>query len=187
MTNGPNVMGASEGLIPAGYRTATLIALSVVTVGLMVVLAIQGEPLTTDSAPWGIVSLELAWSATGADLVVDSWATVKDAAVVQILLDFPFLVVYPVCLSLWVSLMARGAKGWLATTGVLLSWGVLFSGPLDAIENLAMLKMLTDQPTEILVKVASISALLKFGLVLAVPGYAALRFGARAIARRGPG
>jgi hypothetical protein len=167
-----STLTATECLIPAGFRTVTLIGLSVVTVGLMVLLAIQGAPLTTETSPWGIVSLELAWSTSNADRVVESWSTLGDTPTRQILLDFPFLVFYPVCLSLWLSLMARGAKGWVATMGVLLSWGVLFSGPLDAIENLAMLKMLADQPTEILVKLSSISALLKFGLVLSVPTFA---------------
>lgn len=45
----------------------------VLTIGCAVTLRMIDEPLCTAEAPWGIVSLELAWSSAGAGRILDSW------------------------------------------------------------------------------------------------------------------
>jgi hypothetical protein len=56
---------------------------------------------------------------------------------------------------------------------MLVSWAVLLSGPLDAIEKPAILRMLGGSQNAPVPQIASIAAALKFTLVLAAFGYLA--------------
>src|SRR5262245_60788664 len=101
-------------------------------------LSRQGAPLRTIAVPYGIGSLELAWTNERAQAIITSWQDKVDVARGQLHWDFGLLVVYPLVLSLACALTnARDTLG--SGLGTVLSWGTLATGPLDAIENVALL------------------------------------------------
>lgn len=124
----------------------------------------QGEPLRTEAAPLGILSYEFSWTGDRAGDILGSWDA--DTTRHQLYLDFPFLVVYPVLLSLVCAMLAARRVCRLSDAGIFLSWWVLAAAPLDAIENLALLRMVNHGPHGALAGLAGVSATLKFALLL---------------------
>ncbi|WP_157633725.1 hypothetical protein [Thioflavicoccus mobilis] len=169
------MMHSTEQLLPEKVRTAMLVFMAIGAAFFMIVLAVQGSVLKTPEAPWGIVSLELAWSTVKAEAILGSWSDVTNSAQQQIFLDFPFIVFYSLSLSLFVAFLSRGRESPLTRFGAKLSWVVLMSAPLDVCENLAMLFMLSREPTNALVLTSSVCAALKFALVLSVFVFAFVR------------
>jgi hypothetical protein len=98
-----------------------------------------------------------------------------EAARAQTWVDFAYLAVYAPTLALAAGLaFGPWAKrsAWLGWLGVLLSWGALAAGALDVIENIAMLRMLADAPSDAMASLARICALGKFALILSAVTYA---------------
>lgn len=58
-----------------------------------------------------------------------------------------------------------------ALVGAFISWGVLLAGPLDAIENYELFKMVESGASEGIAKVAGWCAGIKFVLVFSALGY----------------
>ncbi|MRR12261.1 hypothetical protein EG835_07305 [bacterium] len=85
----------------------------------------------------------------------------------QLLSDIPFLLLYPPAFSLACARLAWARQGREFSIGTVLSVPVLLAAPLDAIENLALLRMLAHGPTNALARTAAICAGAKFTLVLA--------------------
>lgn len=164
--------------IPPGKRLAVFLPLLALTLLLMAVLNVIGTPLTTDAAPNGIVSFELAGSASQARRIIDSWdeAARIRAGFIQGL-DYVFLIAYPLTIGfacLWAAGVI-GAQGWpLATVGLLLAWGQLLAGLLDAVENAALVTMLFGTVVIPWPQVAYWCATIKFTLVFAGLIYVAL-------------
>lgn len=138
-------------------------------------LTCQGKPLRTDAAPKGILSYEFAWTKPQADSMLSSWEKIKDTARKQLLVDFGFLVFYPLTLSLACAMLADSKLTKIAAVGVFISWAVLPSGLLDAVENLALLRMLSTGGSDFLARLAGICAGVKFALVFASLGYLVLQ------------
>jgi len=77
------------------------------------------------------------------------------------------LLIYPLVFSLACVMLSDAAIDWKHTVGIGLSWAVLLCMPLDAPENVLILKMLdgaTDKPVP---QITSVAALMKFILVFA--------------------
>jgi hypothetical protein len=145
------------------------------TLVLMWWLTRQGQSLTTHEAPNAVVSLELAWSTSRAEVVLSSWGDrLRPIAVAQIAWDYVFLIAYPVFLSLSCILLSRLVRSPLSDLGVVLAWGVLCACAFDALENAFMLLMLTKGANGWLSASATICAGLKFALVFSVFGYWAI-------------
>lgn len=148
-----------------------LAALCVLSVGLMWLLNVIGEPLTLKDAKicWGIVDIELPWTVERAKFIVEKWneAGLIETARLQTRLDFIFLCVYPAALSLACRKLAGSREGLMAATGIALSWAVLFCTPLDAFENIMILNMLSGNYACPIPILTSIAATLKFALIAA--------------------
>jgi hypothetical protein len=158
------------------HRAVWLGLLWAATLALATVLSIRGKSLQTPDAPRGVLSLELAWSQAGADAVLGSWSeSLRDEARTQIRLDFLFLVVYPLALSLSCAWLAESPLDSMAPAGVFIAWAVLLAGPLDLIENVTMLRMISAGATTALARLAAWCAGLKFTLVFAALGYLVLQ------------
>jgi hypothetical protein len=131
------------------------------------------------------VSLELARTPAAADEIVQSWRArgLIGAARRNIWVDFLFLTIYSTSLALLVTLSARAAvatalverrRGEAAgAVGALAMWT---AGALDAVENVALLRMLGGRIDRLSVRVSFASAAAKFILVGAgiVGSFAAL-------------
>jgi hypothetical protein len=98
-------------------------------------------------------------------------------------IDFGFIVLYPLAISLGCSMLAESRLNTMAAAGFFLSWAVLAAGALDVTENLALLHMLRRGPSGAFAQLAGWCAGLKFVLVYAGLGYLVLQ-GAAVLLRK---
>lgn len=149
------------------------------------VLVVAGGPLITSAAPRGIVSLELAGSAERAAAILASWGPPqREAAAFGLGLDFLFLLLYPVAISLacrLVALRIEPQRPRWARVGQAIALAVPLCVALDAVENAALWRMLQLGPTGPWPMISAICAAPKFGLILlglsyALPTWAVARF-----------
>lgn len=167
----------------ARRRTLVLVGIGVVALGLT--LDRIGRPLRTEAAPAAIISFELARTPESAAAMVTSWKAVPGAlaaARTTLWLDYLFLLAYPVWLSLVCSAVARHSPERTAAFGAVSAWTVLAAAPLDAVENAALLRVLSD-PTTPWPQLAWWCAVPKFALVMLALGYIVLA-GPRALRKR---
>jgi hypothetical protein len=159
--------------IPNSYLWMVFMGLVLITVGVAYTISRQGKPLSTEKLPNGILEIEVPWSTERATVVVASWER-KDLLPVarkQVYYDFLFLLLYPLALSLACAWLAGSVPVKLSLLGVLVSWGVLLAAPLDAIENIAILRMLGGSQAAPVPQIATIAAAIKFTLVFGAVGY----------------
>ncbi len=167
----------------AQRRTLVVLGIGVVVLGLA--LDRIGRPLRTEAAPTAIISFELARTPEAASAMVASWEAVPGAtgaARTSLWLDYLFLLAYPVWLSLACSAVSRHSPERSAAFGAVSAWTVLAAAPLDALENAALLRVLSD-PSTPWPQLAWWCAVPKFALVLLALGYIAFA-GPRALLQR---
>ncbi len=158
--------------VPDGRKSLLLLLLLGLTSGLMAVLSwtLRGER-------YSIVDLELAGSEEEAQLILDDWdaAGVRGLALLNVHLDFPFLVLYSTTIGLACVMAANVFHPyvrWWASVGVTLAWGQWLAALFDALENTALLKMLHGSVVQPWPQMAQWSAIPKFILVSAGALYA---------------
>jgi hypothetical protein len=142
---------------------------------LMIILNMVGKPLVSSPAPYGIVSFELARDTAQAQAILDSWdQTAQLHAAFSLGLDFLFIPLYAITLTLtclWAARFGRERRrfpSWLVMIGLLgipLAWAQSVAAGLDIIENLALARMLFGAVTTSWPQIASMCAVVKFGLV----------------------
>lgn len=159
--------------IPGNYLWMVVTGLVLITVAVAYGINRQGKPLTTDKLPNGIVEIEVPWSTERASEVVASWEGkgLLGIARKQVYYDFLFLVLYPLALSILCAWLGGSVPVKLSLLGILVSWGVLLAGPLDAIENIAILRMLGGSLETPVPQIATIAATIKFTLVFGAFGF----------------
>ena len=161
-------------------RRRTFFLGAAAAIGLTIALGRIGAPLKTPAAPDGIISFELAGSRARAGAILASWdVATRDAAQLSLVVDYVYLIAYPLAISLGCALVAgrlRPRRPDLATVALALSWAVLVAGVLDAIENAALLRQLAAGPGAITSRLAQVAALAKFALVAASLPCALLAF-----------
>ena len=133
------------------------------------------EPLKNPASPNGIVSFELAGTPTKTQAMIDSWdARTREIAAFGLGIDYLFMPVYAIALSLGVLLAAGRHLGWFAQTGAWLGWGAFAAATFDAVENLGLYQSLINGVTfwpQVSAFCATIKfALIIFGLVYAIVG-----------------
>ena len=152
--------------IDEGARPRIFWILTALVVGLSLVLGVLGEPLYSEAAPLGIVSLELARNAETAGEILRSWSVeARESALFLQGLDSLYLFAYPAWLGLGCTLVARRQGGALRRLGVAIAWLVLAAGLLDAVENYALAQILFHGASDGWTKLAWASACPKFGLI----------------------
>lgn len=139
------------------------------TLLVMVGLILLGRPLETDIAPYGIVSFELAGNLSAARDITQSWGeTGRVYAGLNLGLDYLYIVAYSSCIGLGCVLVARAQSQQnkqFANIGVIIAWGQLVAGLIDAMENYALIQILLGAETNILAVGARVCALLKFVII----------------------
>lgn len=127
-------------------RTRVFWVFFAIAVALMIIMQLLGAPLKTADAPAGIVSYELAGSAVVSQGILASWdARIRAYAGLNLGLDYLFIVSYVGAIGMGCSLLAariRPRAAPLAWAGIALAWGMLLAGALDALENVALLRLL---------------------------------------------
>ncbi len=135
--------------IPPGWWPRFFWPLLVLTILLMIVFGITGAQLTTEAAPYGVVSFELAGSVERTQAILISWdSDAQLRAAYGLGLDFLFIVVYASTIAFGCGIAAQVLKGggWpLARWGNPLSWAIILAALLDVVENIT-LTMVTFSP-----------------------------------------
>lgn len=169
---------------PARLRRLQLIGVTFVFVTLTVWLYQLDRVLRTEAAPNGIVSFELARTGETSRAILDSWnPQAREAAMLLQGLDYLYLVVYPIWLSLLISSPSERLGGTWQRAGLWMSTAVLLCAPLDAIENHALIVQIMRGPSDDLAARAWLCATMKFALLFAGWVYLATA-GATVLARR---
>jgi hypothetical protein len=160
---------------------------AILSLVLMVQLRGFDDTLRTDETPRGIVGYELAWSAARADSMLVVWKRVDalETAKVSLGVDFAFLLSYPVLFATSIGLLRRNRPpSRLMAIGTTLERAVLLCIPFDAIENLALWRMIDHGASEEMAHLATIASILKFGLVIAAIVWVVAALGQRVGSRR---
>lgn len=145
----------------------------------------QSRPLNA-SLERGMFDIETPWTPARAREVLEKiGAEGIEIARKQVLLDFGFLLLYPVALSLACAAAGTYFEGRFGTLGLVIAWSVLLAAPFDAFENVAVLKMLSGAVDAPWPQLSTVCAAFKFALVSA--GFAYLlscAFAATPLVRR---
>jgi hypothetical protein len=149
-------------------RRAQVIAfcsLLVAMIGLMIWLGKLGAPVKAQVAA-GPLALEAPWSTERAQTVLELLGTKGiEALRRQTYVDFVFLLIYPLVLSLGCALLASSLDGRQALFGMLIAVGVLLACPFDALENVSMLRMMDGHTGAPWPQLATLCAGAKFTLI----------------------
>ena len=136
---------------------------------LLLAMRTLDTPLRTQTAPSGIVSFELAANYAASKQILDSWsAEAKINAALSLGLDFLFLIVYALFISLSCVQIAAALKddhSILFRVAVVLAWAQFLAAILDAIENLALIHLLLNSSHKWLPCLARGCAIVKFSIV----------------------
>ena len=154
----------------------------------LLVLYLVGQPLVTPAAPYGIVSFELARDAAQAQAILDSWDRVAQLqAAFSLGLDYLFIPLYAITLTLtclWAARFRRERRRlppllvMIGLPGTLLAWAQSLAAGLDVIENMALARMLFGAVAAPWPQITSICAAAKFSLVAAGIVYSLLALAA---------
>jgi hypothetical protein len=151
-------------LSTSGQKRAFAVLL-VLTLAVMVSLNVLGRPLSTEVAPLGIVSFELAGDFFLAQRMAESWGpTGQVYAGLNLGLDYLFMVAYSSTIALGCVLVARSFS---PRVGLLLAWAQFGAAMLDAVENYALIQVLLGSQQASWPTVARWCAIPKFLIVAA--------------------
>jgi hypothetical protein len=166
-----------EGLTASGQARAFAV-MALLAILMMVTLQVVGTPLQTDTAPSGIVSFELAGDLPTAQAILASWdQTTQIHAALSLGADYLFMLAYAAAIGLACVLVARNwavRSPALAALGAVLAWAQWGAAALDALENVALIRLLLGSTREIWPAMARWCAIPKFALVAAGLLYAIL-------------
>lgn len=141
-------------------------------------IIVTNTPLENPTAPYGMVSFQLAGSLDVSRTILNSWDQhARVLAALNLGIDYLYMVAYAFTIGLACVLLARrfvNHSTLLSLTGVGLSWGMLAALLLDAAENYFLIGLLMGEQQTLWPVLARWCALPKFGLVLAALAYLAL-------------
>ncbi len=164
--------------IPTARRSLIFWLMLALTLGLLFLFNVIGAPLVTPSAPYGIVSYELAGSVPVTGKILASWNTQAQLnASFSLGLDYVFMLVYSATIGLaciWAAETLRLHQWPLAWAGVPLAWGLILAAGCDAVENLALVVILFGRLQNPWPALAQVCAIVKFSLIFLGMSYAFL-------------
>jgi len=148
---------------------------------IVVFLSLRGfdSSLHTVHSPNGIVSFEFAKTIETSDLIISSWnANAKMNAGLSLGIDFLFLFAYSIFFVTACLMIANNfnQSHLVYKIGIVLAYLLLIAGICDAIENIALIKLLLGSTNEIYPLIAFYFASIKFsiiavGILYIIPGY----------------
>lgn len=159
--------------ISSDKRKPIFFALLAGTLILFAVFRVLDAPLRTSAAPNGIVSFELAGTSAAAQTMIDSWdARARLCAAFGLGLDYLFMPVYALTLSLGILLAAGRHAGMFARLGTAVGWGALVAALFDAVENFSLWQFMLGNFQVPWPSLAAFCATVKFTLLLLGLAYA---------------
>ena len=163
----PEPLRGPFGKRSAGTRRRILWIAGAAALAIWVFLAFQDSQIKDSGGP-GIISFEVSGTQDQAEETLEDWGEEgKDDARVSIFVDFPYIVAYSIFLAAGCTIcaerFARRGMDRLAGIGPLLGWSMIIAGLLDAIENVAMLRVIAGY-TETWPGIALYAATPKFAI-----------------------
>jgi hypothetical protein len=149
---------------PERRRGRWLLALALVYLVVQIAIGAVNRPITTDAAPNGIVTLELAGTPEEATRIVDSWERegALDEAGVSLGLDFLYMPLYAALLAgLVVGVNRRRWK-----IGSAIAWAPFVAAAFDVVETVSLVHVVDDPSVDGWPAVARAFALGKFALLI---------------------
>ena len=135
------------------------------------VLVYSGAPLVNETAPLGIVSFQLASTGAAAAGMIGAWGSEGQAAAfLNLLVDYPYLVIYGALLVLLCRRAARRMSRY-AALGRFCVHGAWCAAAFDATENAALIAQLNGTASDVAAALAFGFASLKFALLAIVIAY----------------
>jgi len=157
--------------LPANSRKPLFWGFLAWTLVLLFLFQPLNRPLMTAAAPSGIISLQLAWTADNAQVILDGWdANTRLFAAFGLGFDYLFMPVYALALALGALLAAGRHPGWFAKLGGWAAFGAFLAALCDGVENLGQFHQLFNGRVD-LAPAIGIFAVVKFGLILATLAY----------------
>ena len=134
------------GRLAAEHRRRILWVSGAAALALWIFLAVQDREMSDTAGP-GIIPFEVAGTEEEAREILDDWGEEgQNAARRSLIADFPYLIAYAVFLAAGCTVAAGrfAARGWsgVARLGAPLGWAMFAAGAFDAIENVALLRVL---------------------------------------------
>ena len=169
---------------PERRRGRWLLALVLVYAVVQIAIGAVNRPLSTDAAPDGIITLELAGTPAEAERIVDSWERVGalDEAGVSLGLDFLYMPLYAAVLAALVIAVNRRAR-W--KVGRAIAWAPFAAAALDVVETVALVRVVDDPSVDGWPAVARVFALGKFALLVVTALFIVVA-GVAGLVRRSP-
>ncbi len=159
----------------AGFRRKAMWTFGILTVILLLVMRWADSFLITEETPDGIIGFELAKNIHDARIMLDVWGDQgRVVAAFSLGIDYLFLISYSMFLGLVSFSLAKKLEGrlnLLSKAGYLFSWLILLAGLYDAIENFALIKIMTGCQLSLWATTAWFFATVKFAIVYMVLGY----------------
>jgi hypothetical protein len=153
--------------IPQHMRKSLFYVFFALTIVIFGVFNRVDEHLRTDAAPSGTVSFELAREVSAAQGIVDSWdSNALMHAAFGLGLDYLFMPVYALALSLGLLLTLNGRTGWYYHLAAWMGWGIFIAALFDAVENYALWRVLTGDIVSPYPEIAALCATIKFILLI---------------------
>ncbi len=149
------------------YRQILIIS-GIFTIILFLLLGHFDKPLVTETAPNGIISFELAKDIDKSISIIASWdINAKINAGLSLGIDFLFLVVYSIFFATACYLIAQKFinKNWMYKTGLLFAKLQFVAALFDAIENIALIKLLLGSNNSLFPSIAYYFASIKFAII----------------------
>lgn len=165
------------GFLSPTARWVLLAILVVASIALAMALANPARELRVGpAAPDGLLSYEFAWTHDRVRAILLAWgADLQAVARGYLTADFAFLVAYPLLLSLACAMISEVPGVPQPAVGVFLSWAVLCAIPVEALENVGLLRMLGhgthDLASDTVARAVGLCAGIKFTLGFAALGY----------------
>lgn len=136
------------------------------TLILLTLFQLLNRPVSNSTAPFGIISLQLAWTAEKTSAILASWgATAREYAAFGLGFDYLFMTVYAAALALGSLLAAGRHPGLFARLGSWIGLACFLAAILDGLENLGQFQQLFGGQVELAV-VIGLLATSKFALIL---------------------
>lgn len=162
--------------IPQSSRKLLFYFFLAMTLVIFAIFRVLDQPLRTAAAPNGIVSFELARTVAASRSMVDSWdVNARLFAAFGLGLDYLFMPVYALALSLGLLLAIGERKNWYTAFAAWMGWGAFAATLFDATENYALWHILSGGAISPYPAIAAWCATFKFtllivGLVAALSG-----------------
>ncbi len=154
--------------IPQNLRKPLFYFFFVFTIVIFGVFRLLDAPLQTSAAPSGIVSFELARTFDSSQAMTYSWdSTARLFAAFGLGLDYLFMPVYALALSLGLLLTGYEKPNWYRAVTAWLGWGAFSAALFDMVENYALWRVLTGSLDPVFPQIAAFCATIKFTLLIA--------------------